>query len=107
MLTRRQSDEPSEGRRTEVLLEQLRSDFRVVAEGHGLLAKEILDMKQNFGQRLDSLEGAMVNGFGKVWDALHETNRQMNARFEETNGRLDGLTTRFDAHDRAHTHDSG
>lgn len=78
-------------RRFEVLLERIESQVRAVAEGHGLLVKELRETRQMLEKRLEFLEKATMEGFGKVWEAQQQTNR-----------RLDELVGKLDAHERAH-----
>lgn len=76
--------EPSEARRTNVLLEQIQSELHGVAEGHDMLARGISRLEDCFGQ--------FERRFGMLEQALGKN----NVRLEE-------VITRFDAHERAHT----
>ncbi len=119
MVRGKSAPEGESARRFEVLLEQIRSEVHVVAEGHSLLAKELRETRTTLASRLDFLERATTEGFGKVWGEirqLRETQQQTNTRldqtntrFDQTNARLDytnaqlgQLVARFDTHDRAH-----
>lgn len=78
-------------RRLEVLLEQIRSEVHSIAEGHSLLVNELQTTRQMLEKRLEFLEKATIEGFGKIW----ESQQRMTTR-------LDELVTRFDVHERTH-----
>ncbi len=73
--------------RSAVLLEEIRSEVRRVAEGHSTLVRGQHDLKAEMGQlnlRIRKVEKAVIQGFKDVRISLH------------------GLTVRFDAHEHTH-----
>jgi hypothetical protein len=72
------ADELSDSRRSAVLLEEVKSQVRQVAEGHGTLIRELQAVRTDLGGRLDFLEDASMKGFGKVWQAIVELNTRVD-----------------------------
>ncbi len=74
-------------RRSVVLLEEIRSEVRKVAEGHGVLVRGQEDIRvamEHLGARVEQLEHAVIDGFKSVQASTHS------------------LTVRFDTHERTH-----
>ena len=75
--------EPGKKERFEVLLEQVHVEVRTIAEGHGILLKEIRETRDFLGNRITLLECAVL----------------------EQSSQTPTLTERFDTHERAHRQD--
>ena len=77
----------SKRNRSAVLLEDIRSEVRKVAEGHGTLVRGQQEFRAEIAQlhlRMGQVEDAVIQGF-------------KNARAS-----IDALTARFDAHEHTH-----
>lgn len=92
------SGEPSEERRAEVLLEQIKRDVKTVLEGHTGLVERLGQLEKQVDARHADLKQFMGQGFEKVWKDFE----RVDTRFAEVNTRLDTLTSRFDTHEQAH-----
>ena len=62
----RRSIEPRPKERFEILVEELKSEFRAVAEGHGMLNRKIDDLRGEMNQEIGGLRGDMNEGFAGV-----------------------------------------
>lgn len=49
----------AEKNRTEVLLEEIRSDVKAIAEGHSIIRQEIIQTREELSARIDTVEGAV------------------------------------------------
>lgn len=84
-----------EKERFEVLLEELKSEFRHVAERitalDAKIDREIQSFKESLEQRIGLLEKAVAEGF-----------RSMHQQFGEVRSDIHQLRERLDAHEQAH-----
>ena len=96
MIERDKEDSPSmlpmdSGKETRILMEEVRSELKVVAEGHGLIVG-----------RLDKVEGYLERVAGKLeqhdfrFDKLEHRFDKFEGRFDKFEGRFDHLEGRFD-----------
>ena len=94
----RQPSDPSEIRLLRVIMENVRSDVRQLADGLGQFREQT---QREFAQ----LRSEMNERFALVEQALKEHTRQIqeNTRvIEQMRQNLSGLTERFDEHQKAH-----
>ncbi len=90
------------------MFEQLRSEFRVVAESHGMLAngledlrKEVYGMRVALEMRIGHLEVRVGELGGQVGELKGQVG-ELKGQVGEMGQKIDTLTTRFDTHERAH-----
>lgn len=90
--------EPSEERRAEVLVEELKSEFKVVLDGQAGLRETFTRLEGTFAnlettvnRRHLNLKKYLKDGLEKVYGDLGNVERK-----------LDKLAERFDVHERAH-----
>ena len=116
MARRVQGPGPSaEERGFTVLLEEVRAQFRAVAEGQQGLAQRLdrldarMDRLETRMDRLESrvtfLEQTVIAEFAKVNTRLDRLEQRMDgveAQGRETAGQVGTLATRFEAHERFH-----
>ncbi len=89
--------EGSEKRGFAALVEQVRSEVRTVAEGHGGLVhgqEELRNMIASLGTRVNFIENAMTDGFKEV--------REIKGMVTEIKDRTALLNTQLDAHEQSH-----
>jgi hypothetical protein len=97
MARKRYQEEPSEQQSVRVMFEQLRGEFRVVAESHGMLANGLEDLRKevhDVGRRVGLLDLRV----GELGVRVGE----LGVRVGEMGQKIDTLTTRFDTHEQAH-----
>ena len=75
----------------EALVEQVRQELHIVAEGHATLNRKIDRVTKELRGDINRLNEKMDYGFTKVLTAIGGLT-----------SRMDGLVTRFDTHERAH-----
>ena len=88
----------SEGQGFQALLEQVRSELKVVAEGHSGLERQI----QQTGLRLEQRILGVEQRIGYVEQAVGEGFAKTRESFAGVNKRIDRLVERFDAHEQLH-----
>ena len=81
----------NEQQRFEILLEQIRSQLQIVAEGHSLLDQKIERMAEKFERRFEEVETSMRLGFKKVYERLDK----IETRLGEVEIRLDKIETKL------------
>ena len=92
-------EELPERDRLAAVIERFESQVTAVAEGHVDLVRAIHEARGALTSQLSALEGAMMQGFGKVWDAVDQT----HTRLDQTGARIEQLVARFDTHEQAHS----
>ena len=92
-----------------VLVEQVKSEFKVVLDGYQGIRERLDQVEVNTAKRHEELHKFMIDGVKTVLGEMDQRFTQVDqrfagidARFVEVNARLDVLTSRFDAHAQAH-----
>lgn len=87
--------QPSEKERFEVLLEEVRHELRVVAEGHGTLDQKIDRMAQELSMGQAGLDQ-------KIDLMAQALSKKMDVGFAEAKAAIQTLAKQFQEHERVH-----
>ena len=88
--------EPSEKERFEVLLEQVRKELELVAEGYVLLDQKIDRVAGGLNQKIEGLDQ-------KIDRVAEGLSKKMDVGFAEVREAVRVVTQQLKDHDRAHT----
>jgi hypothetical protein len=76
--------------RTEILLEQVISDVKGIAEGHGLLRKEMREMRSEFTTEVSDIKTLLKFHSSELKD--------LNDKVTSIGGKVDSIDTKLDKH---------
>ena len=105
MVRKEVSREPSEESSAAVLVEQVKSEFKVVLEGYKGLRERLDQVEANTARRHEELHQFMIDGvetvlgeMDKRFAGTDERFVRVDEQFAGVHTRLDLLTSRFDVH---------
>jgi hypothetical protein len=83
--------------RVEILLEKIDGDVRGIAEGHGLLRKEMQEMRTEFRSEFDDVKSILKFHSGEL-KFLSDELKSVSGELKSVSVKVDGIDRKLDKH---------